>query len=493
MAVNVTHPEYNYYSSIWTMIDDFVLGEKQVKSKGATYLPLPLEWSMDQYVQHIEYAPFTNFTVRTINALLGAMFIRNPLIDLPEQIQYLLDNADGKGNSILQVVRRMSLEAIKKGRSGVYVDFPRVNADGGYRKLSIKETETLKASITLYDAQHIINWKEDDNGLTLVVLKEQVETQYEDFEPRIETQYRVLRKSNGVYSVTLYFNNEIIDQYTPTDFTGNTFDFIPFFFNGSVNNDATCDNSPVYEIVSKNKTHYQLEAEIMRSIRLLGSPMLVVSVGDISAQQFLEINGLSDGSPLRFGASRGLILGQQGSASLLQAQANDMAQQKAKDVLQEAIMLGARLVTKGGSSRVTAEQIRIETSAENSVISAISKNVEHTVQKALECIQRFMGVTVDPTQFKMSTEFYAQTADAQVLMFAHSMLNSGMLAPSDMLDLLKNSGIVDTNRTLEQVREEAKTYLEELDARNLALQQASSEPKADEPINNTDNRIAKTV
>jgi hypothetical protein len=104
-----------------------------------------------------------------------------------------------------------------------------------------------------------------------------------------------------------------------------------------------------------------------------------------------------------------------------------------------------------------------------------------------------MGVTVDPTQFKMSTEFYAQTADAQVLMFAHSMLNSGMLAPSDMLDLLKNSGIVDTNRTLEQVREEAKTYLEELDARNLALQQASSEPKADEPINNTDNRIAKTV
>lgn len=460
MAVDSQHPEYQYYYPIWTMIDDFVLGEKQVKAKGINYLPSHPDWNNATYLEFNELAPFTNFTVRTINALLGAMFIKNPAIRLPEPLEYLHENADGKGNGLLQVVRRMSLEAIKKGRSGVYVDFPRVEADEGFRRPAKVVTDGLEASVTFYDAANIINWKEDDTGLVLVVLKEVVETRYYDFEADLEIQYRVLRKIDGVYKVEVWHDFSIIDEYTPRDFNGNTFDFIPFFFNGSVNNEANCDNSPVYEIVSKNKTHYQLEAEIMRNIRLVGSPMMTVSIGDMSAQQFLEINGLGDGSPLKYGASRGLILGAQGSANLLQAQANDMAQTKADNILKEAIMLGARLVTKGGSGRATAEQIRIETSAENAVINSIAKNIEATMQKVLACVSRFMTGQELESQFTMSTEFYAQTADPQVLMFAKEMMMSGLMAPSDMLELLKNNGLLDTNRSMASIMSEARTYLE---------------------------------
>ena len=468
MPVNSTHPEYQYFEPIWRTIDDFVLGEKQVKDKNTLYLPKQNEWTNDQYLEYLEMAPFTNFTVRTINALLGAMFIKDPLISLPEPITYLLDNADGRGNSILQVVRRMALEAIKKGRSGVYVDFPRVQADSGEREPSIADTEGLNSTFVMYDAIDIINWKEDDNGLTQVVLRERVESQYDTFQSRYVTQYRVLNKIDGVYSVQLWRNGDfaatgdLLDEYTPTDANKQPFSYIPFFFNGAVNNDATCDNSPVYEIVSKNKTHYQLEAQVMRSIITVGSPMLVVSVGDLPAQQFLELNGIENGEPLVYGVNRGLIVGNTGSASLLQAKANDMAQTKADRVLTEAIMLGARLVTKGGSSRTTAEQIRIETSAENAVINSIAKNIEQTVKHALGTVMAFETgqESNDGVQFQMNTEFYAQSPDPQVLAFAKHMLDTGLMAPADMLDLLKNSGLLDSNRTLEDVQREADEYMQ---------------------------------
>jgi len=462
MAVDSQHPEYQYYAPIWTMIDDFVMGEKQVKERGILYLPFREKWTAQTYLDFKESAPFTNFTVRTINALLGSMFTKDPYVSLAEPINYLLDNADGRGNGLNQLVRRLGLETIKKGRAGVLVDYPRVLADSGERKPSIAQTENLKATIALYDGMKIINWKEDDKGLTLVVLAEIIETRYDDFEAELEIQYRVLRKVNGVYTVELWRDNVMTDSYTPRDARGKTFDTIQFFFNGSVNNDATCDSSPVYEIVSKNKTHYQLEAEIMRNIRLVGAPMLTISIGDMSPMQFLEINGMADGSPLEYGSSRGLILGAQGSANLLQATANDMAQTKADNVLKEAIMLGARLVTKGGSSRVTAEQIRIETSAENAVINSIAKNIEHTMIKVLSSVSLFMTGQILPSEFKMSTEFYAQSPDPQVLMFAREMLMSGLLAPKDMLDLLKNSGLIDTNRTMADIMSEGKAYLDTL-------------------------------
>lgn len=453
------HPEYRYYYHIWRMIDDFVLGEKQVKSRSTDYLPKTEDWSEEQYREYLEFAPFTNFTVRTINALLGAMFLKDPLVELPENVKYLESNADGQGNSLMQFVRRLALEAIKKGRSGVYVDFPRVEPEDGARAPTLAQTANLKAAINHYDALSILDWEEDDEGLTMVKLREFYRVDLGNFQRDYEEQIRYLYLDEGVYRVQIHRGDNLHDEYTPTNANGQPFDFIPFFFNGAINNDASADNSPVYEIVSKNKTHYQIEAEIMRSIRMFSTPMMVVSTGDIPAQEFLRINDLEDGKPLKYGASRGLVVGSGGSAELLQAKANDMAQNKADKVLQEAMMLGARLVTRS-SGRATAEQIRIETSAENAVINSIAKNIERTIINAINCCQLFMQGSLDEVIFSMNTEFYAQSADAQILGFAKEMLSdpSQVFAPEDMLVLLKNSGLIDSNRTMDSIVRDAQQY-----------------------------------
>ena len=468
MAVDTRHPEHKYFNDIWTMIDDFSQGEKQVKSKKINYLMKNPEWTDLEYLDYLIASPFTNFSSRSINALLGAMFLKDPQIKLPQSIEYLHKNSDGKNNGLLQLVRRMSVEAIKKGRSGLYVDFPKVVTTSG-STASIKDTEGLQANLALYDARNIINWKEDEEGLTMVVLEETYACPdallADEFSTEMKVQYRVLKRVNGVFSVTVYRNKEAYDTFTPKDYYGKPLSYIPFFFNGSVNNDAECDTPPVYEIVSKNKSHYQLEAEIMRSIRLVGAPMLTISMGEIQAEQFLALNDLNtdDGTErtLKFGSSRGLILGTGGRAELIQAEANGMAQTKADNILSEAIMLGARLVTKS-AGRMTAEQVRIESSAETGVITSIAKNIEDALTNALTAVQQMMSPTFEPMVIVMNTEFIATSPDAQVLMFASQMTDLGRIAPVDMFDILKRSGLISSERTFEEVNGEAEEYLNKL-------------------------------
>lgn len=456
-SISKPHPEYSYFRDIWEMVDDFVLGEKQVKQQGTLYLPMTPDWSDEQYEEYLELAPFTNFTGRTINALQGAMFLKEPLIKLPRSIEYLKDNADGKGGSLAQVIRRTGQENFKKGRAGLYVDFPRAESN------TYAATRDLQASIVHYDALNILDWDEDARGLTYVKLQEQYRHYDANMSWSYKRRYRELRLVDGAYRVDVKDEGgQIEDSYVPMA-QGQVLPFIPFQFVGSINNDSSCDTVPVYEIVSKNKTHFQIEAEIMRSIRLFNSPMLTLSIGDIPADQWMAINGLDNGGTLKFGGQRGLILGMQGDAKLLQLQENSLAQKKSSLVLEEAAMLGARLVTKS-SGRATAEQIRIETSAENAVINSIAKNIEDAYQRVLTWCQMFMSQTVEDIIFSMNTEFYVQNPDAQLLYFAKEMVAdpSNTFAPHDMFELLKQSGMIDANRTFDQVFGEAEEYKETL-------------------------------
>lgn len=457
-----THPEHTYWKPVWTLINDFTLGEKQVKSKGDLYLPTSQHWTPEQYREYLELAPFTNFSSRTVNALLGAMFMKSPMIDLPESIQYLLNNADGRNNGLQQIIRRLAHEAVKLGRAGIFVDYPRVDVEEGARTITAEQSSNTKATMITYDAPAILDWEEDELGLTYILLEEPYRTRELSTAGlyMMKLRHRELALEDNRYIVRIYEQGAKVDEFVP-EVDGKPLDYIPFFMVGAVNNDAECDTPPIYEIVSKNKTHYILEAEIMKNIRLMNSPFLVMSIGNLSPDKFMKANGLDNGEPLTFGVSRGLILGSGGKAEVLQAQANDMVQTKAKDVLQEAVMLGARLVTKGGSGRATAEQIRIETSAENAVINSISKNVEAAVLKALDTVQAFMSQTIELCVVSMNTEFYAQQADAQILMFAKDMManSAGVFSPRDMFTLLKNSGLIDSNRTFEQVMNDSSDFL----------------------------------
>ena len=164
MAVSNKHPSYEMYRPAWTKTRDAVRGSVAVKDKRHTYLPVPDAESNDdssgaqsvRYRQYIKRALFTNFTGRTKNALVGAAFRKEPKIDLPQGLEYLMDDASGDGLGIEQLSKDELSNLLDTGRSFFLVDYPQADGD-----LSVEDVARLQrqASIIPYTAEQVINWK----------------------------------------------------------------------------------------------------------------------------------------------------------------------------------------------------------------------------------------------------------------------------------------------------------------------------------------------
>jgi hypothetical protein len=92
----------------------------------------------------------------------------------------------------------------------------------------------LRATMTIYTAESIINWR--GNPFTLLVLKEQVELPSDDeFKSVLEDRYRVLDLIDGRYRQRLFRMNEKNKQEQIGDdaypqMNGKSLNFIPFVF-----------------------------------------------------------------------------------------------------------------------------------------------------------------------------------------------------------------------------------------------------------------------
>jgi hypothetical protein len=274
------------------------------------------------------------------------------------------------------------------------------------------------------------------------------------FKPEMIEQYRVLRLLNGVYTVEIYRKEELWDTFQPRGFNGQTLDFIPFVLFGSVNNDLSVDYAPLYEISEKSKTHLQNSADVMRSVRLQGTPTPHIDYGQMSWSEFCQANNIDELAPqIKFGSGGGILTRMGGTFSMVQANPNTMAATERDNARDEAIMIGARMVLSG-SGQVTATQALIDSGAEQSVLSTIRANVNQGMVNLIEYFMAFMLKSPVDFSFEMSTEFFTMKPDAQVLTVAMALGDRGYLAHDDVHHLLKSVGLMRNDRTVEQVIDE---------------------------------------
>jgi hypothetical protein len=66
----------------------------------------------------------------------------------------------------------------------------------------------------------------------------------------------------------------------------------------------------------------------------------------------------------------------------------------------------------------------------------------------------FMGVDTNDAQFEINREFYDKNIDPQLIMSMVTLLDREIVSEQDIFDRLKSAGVVDPDRTLDDVREE---------------------------------------
>lgn len=458
MTVETHHPQYELYLPLWVQTRDSVKGSVAIKDKKHKYLPVPDNNTMDErkgtetmrYRQYIKRALFTNFTARTKNALLGAAFRKDPVYELPEGLEYLLDNATGDGLSLTQMAKDELSNLLETGRCGFLVDYP--EAQEGLSAEEVQEYG-LAASIIPYTAEQIVNWKTHNmNGrkmVGLIVLAELYQEDENSFDHEEKTQYRVLRHRPEGYSQQLYRDGEPYgEEIFPRKADGSTWDYIPFMFVGSKNNDATIDDSPLADIADVNIAHYRNSADYEESCFITGQPSLFIT-HSLSPEQWLEYNPMG----VKLGSREGHVLGESGSATLLQASPNNLVLEAMRAKEAAMVMIGARIITDRGGNE-TAEGARIRFASENSVLGDLVHNLSEAIEMCIYWCGEFMGVPADDVEFKINDEFYDKNVDPQIIMSMIQLLDRDLIGEADIFDRLKAGGLIDSDRTLDMVKEE---------------------------------------
>ena len=146
------------------------------------------------------------------------------------------------------------------------------------------------------------------------------------------------------------------------------------------------------------------------------------------------------------------MLGDTGSATLLQPNPNSLVMEAMRAKENAMVAIGARIITDRGANE-TAEGARIRFASENSVLGDVVQNLSNAIEQCIYWCGEFMG-TSEEAEFEINREFYDKTVDPQLIMAMTTLLDRQIISDADIFQRLKGAGIIEGDRTLEDVREE---------------------------------------
>lgn len=451
MPVDNTHPKYEAAKATWKIGRDVVSGEEAIKKAGTEYLPDFIPSDQTRYDQYRKRASFLNVTSRTQKGLVGAIFRKAPQIELPATIEYLREDYDGSGQSLEQMGKIACGEVLAVGRFGVLVDYPQ--AEPGLSQEEVRNLK-LRAIFSTYATENIINWETKAIGgsleLQLVVLLENEKVFSDKYTFTEEKRYRELSIEEGYYVQRVFNENgeQVGPDITPKKQDGSRWSVIPFQFFGAEDNRPSPDRPPLLDIANINLAHYRNSADYEESLYIHGQGTLFVS-SDLSVEQWKDANP----NGITVGARRGIFLGANGRAELLQVTANSATAKAMEDKESQMRMIGARLITAATGTQ-TAEAARIDASSETSVLANVAGNVSEGVTKCLLFAQDYMGG--EGSEYELNTAFFDETMSAQDVMALISLEDRGVIATTDTRDMLKRTGWLSSEREDEDIDSEAE-------------------------------------
>jgi hypothetical protein len=458
MPITSCHAEYSANTERWRRNRAACAGQDEVKQETTLFLPDDSatdrsDEARSRYARYLMRAVWLPVSSYTKQGLLGMVFRAPPKTDLPSQLEYMLENADGSGLSLEQCAKIYTGEAIEVGRCGILAEYPESEPGLSAEQVAARN---LQARLTTYRAESIDNWKFELIGgilkLTMVKLCELTEIEKDEFLYENQTRYRVLRLRDGVYTQAVYDDSGdvITEEFAPTDFSGSTFDHIPFHFIGSETNRPDVDKAVISGIVDLNTAHYQLSADSMKNLHIHSGGLLHINSGETSATEWKEVNP----NGVMVGADQGVVT-QGGGITLVQLQPADAVEAKLKALEGNMLSVGAHLITDRGDNE-TAEAARIDASSKASALLTAADNVSEAVEAALEDAARFMGGDPDAVEFELNREFFPKGVDAQAVMASIQLLDRGVIALTDVRDTLRGTPYLIADRTDDELDSEAQ-------------------------------------
>lgn len=467
----------------WNAMRIVLEGEHAVKAAGETFLPLPscVETNgldvIERYSVYKQRAVFYNATRRTLDGLMGQVFSRDPIIELPAELQSLTEDCDGAGVSMTQQAREVLSFVMAYGRAGMLADYPQREAAASKAQILSGE---VRPNVMLFDPWSVINWRTKLIGglrkLTLVVISENFLVSDDGFESKFTPQWRVLKLSNaGVYSVEIWRQDSpesgfiSYESYVPKDANGKPFDFIPFTFVGCTNNNEYPDQPPLYDLMTVNIGHYRNSADYEESCFMVGQPTPVFT--GLTQQWVDEVMK----GQVFLGSRGGVMLPIGGDAKLLQVAPNSMPFEAMGHKEAQMVALGAKLVQDSGVQKTLGEA-QINESAESSILATAAKNVSLAYMLALRWAGLFVNAAKDSVRFDLNTDFPATRLTPNDRAELVLEWQAGAISYTELRGNLRRAGVATLDDAKAQAESEANPSPKaKMDQETMDLQQKAAE------------------
>mgnify|MGYP001197134513 CR=1 FL=1 len=452
MTTDYTHPDYDRFAPLWRKVRTCCDGEDAVKAAGEVFLPDPSEAeyprtraSHARWERYLQRAVYLNATGRTLQGLVGVAFANWPRIVVPTGAEYLLDDVDGSGVSMVNQSQRVVAEVLQTGRSGLLADATSLDETDKARPMTVGEWEQRGGRLMLvhYSAENILTWEMADRQLSRLVLREGYH-EYLGGEVNEVPQLRELTMAGGRCVVTLWRKHTDQGKFLQVSSIRTSFDRIPFHFVGATNNDATPDLPPLLDLANLNLAHYRNSADYEESAFLMGQPQLVVKE---ATEEWKQSNGA-----IVFGVRGAICAPPGGDITLLQVGPNTLAKEAMADKERMMALVGARLLAPTAAVK-TATQSAAETKAAYSVLTTVCDNVSEAYRAALGDLARVYNPTAK-VDFAIDTRFNDLTLDANAIRETVAAWQAGLVPQSDAWAVLRRLGVVDQGKTDEQLRDE---------------------------------------
>lgn len=454
MGVDSTHPQFVAALPDWQQMRDTKAGPRAVKSRRETYLPSTAGMAADglgtgqaglaRYDAYLARALFPEFVDNTITIYVGLLNAKPPMIELPERLEGMRQNATARGETLDQLLRRIHEEQLTTGRYGLLLEAP----DGA------PVGEALPF-IATYTAERVTNWDDGrrDQGrqrLSLVVLNETEEERTADYAWELTQKYRILALSSVVegledeaerYVVAAIRNRTAVsttDFQTP-QIGGTTLEDIPFVFVNTNDLVADVDRPPLLAMSNLALTVYRGEADYRQALFAQAQDTLVV----IGA-------GEEDERQLGVGASIELPIG--GDAKFIGIDSSGLSEQRMslENDRREAAKMGAHLLdTDGSAGAESGEALKVRVAAKTPTLTGVARTGAGALETILRAAAVWVGADPDEVKVEPNLDFVSRPVVPRELV--ELMTAKGLGAPistQDVHDWLRRREF--TRRTFEE-------------------------------------------
>lgn len=467
-----SHPDVEYWHADWETIRHAKMGEKEVKAHATTYLPKFSGMDDADYNTFLTRATFFNMTARTVSALVGTIFRRNPVLtNIPAKLKNSVAKITKANQSLTIFSKTVADEIISMGRYGVLIDMDTKGANAPY--------------LTGYLAENILDWNtmevDGREVVCRIVLRESIEHRADETS-RVEyfESYRVLtlhemdemdhsvltEVHNGIlqpigglqYTQTLYVNSEgdadlansshIVAGYPviPTR-NGVPLDFIPFVFFGALSLEPDIQKSPIMDIVRLNMSHYRSYADLEHGRFYTGFPVYYASATN------------NEDTEYTLGPNRVWLVEGDSKPGILEFNGQGLKHlENALEIKEQQVAsLGGRLMgVQGQATSESDNQLKMKERNEQALLLNVSTVLDEGFTILLQWLAWWQNVgagAIEDIDIEFNKDFLLDNIGARELRAIHSMYMDGIIPIDVLYSYLRKSQVVPDYMTLEEFKE----------------------------------------